>query len=985
MTQISATIASQEISAKISEQDINVTSASGANGLRFLETDGSPDVSSVQVVTVDSGGLTDDGSSKVTLNLLSKAGGTMTGDIDMDSNDLLNPGNLYTSSEVDSLIAPFSPHDDGTSAGQMSFWNGSKWTYTETSELYWDDTNKRLGIGTDSPDVALHVVQTAQASTTEDIVKFGVSDSSSYVSLFNNTSADNQFLPSFYSMQADNANTAALQFMGDVNGADTTSAPCVSFQSRQGLAAVDNRSIAGFYNYGTQVANFDNDGTLTLYDSTGADSTTIATDGDGYLQITPSGNRVVINTTANNALTPQFEVNDGARGKLYITDGTNTTSNYLPTIVFEGSGNSGNNGFLSSRMLSADDSLNPSRAAMIFDARLVTGAKITTANLFQWKNYTDVLMTIDASGNVGIGTASPDRKLDVLDTSNPQLRLTHTDGSVYTDMQTDSSGNLYISNTGENVAIGNSAGNGQTRTTAVGAYALFGNSGDYSSGFGYAALQNNTGAYSNGFGFYALRNNTGERSNGFGYYSLRYNTGAYSNGVGYYTLYNNTGERSNGFGYYALYSNTGAYSNGFGLSALYNNTGVYSNGFGYLALQNNTGDNATGLGYQTLRYNQNDNNTAIGYNAWADFLEDTSGNQTFDNTDIDTGTDRITISSHGLGDADSYVNLKYTEGTSAITGLTDGEIYQVKIIDANTIGFYEADGPDGDNRGTNITDAGSGTGHTLTPQFDYSDSIVIGNNINPTSSNQINIGGELLVDTSTGNTRLGTSDNDKTFWGAGSDASIYYDGTDLIIDPREVGSGVLDVRAPIQITDVGSLLGTPQAGTFEFDNDRMYITNVGTQRAIDRTSDVITSTTTVSNTATETTIYTGTLGADDLKAGNVVKVRTNGVISNATASDDITINVYIGSTQVSTFNPAIGNVTEAHWDANFELTVRSVGVSGSIAFNGVTDIDTSKQYDDSIETIDTTAAENLTVKVQWDNAKSDNSISIYQGYMEFKN
>ncbi len=45
-------------------------------------------------------------------------------------------------------------------------------------------------------------------------------------------------------------------------------------------------------------------------------------------------------------------------------------------------------------------------------------------------------------GNVGIGTGGPDRKLDVLDT-NPQLRLTYTDGSVYSDIWTDSGGSLW--------------------------------------------------------------------------------------------------------------------------------------------------------------------------------------------------------------------------------------------------------------------------------------------------------------------------------------------------------------------------------------------------------------------------------------------------------------------------------------------------------------------------------------------------------------
>jgi len=185
--------------------------------------------------------------------------------------------------------------------------------------------------------------------------------------------------------------------------------------------------------------------------------------------------------------------------------------------------------------------------------------------------------------------------------------------------------------------------------------------------------------------------------------------------------------------------------------------------------------------------------------------------------------------------------------------------------------------------------------------------------------------------------------------------------------------------------DSGALLSPPVAGTLEFFEDRLYITNVDTQRAIDRTSDVITSTTTVSNTTTETTIYTGTIDANALKAGNVVKYIAGGVISNDSASDDITIRVKIGSTTVETFNPAIGNVTGAVWGADGRFTIRSVGASGSAAYEGRAFINKSDERVASIETIDTTVSEDLTVTVQWDNAKAGNTISIYQGVLEFKN
>ena len=41
---------------------------------------------------------------------------------------------------------------DGTAAGQMLFWTGAAWTYAETSELIWNDTNKTIGINDSTPD-----------------------------------------------------------------------------------------------------------------------------------------------------------------------------------------------------------------------------------------------------------------------------------------------------------------------------------------------------------------------------------------------------------------------------------------------------------------------------------------------------------------------------------------------------------------------------------------------------------------------------------------------------------------------------------------------------------------------------------------------------------------------------------------------------------------------------------------------------------------
>ena len=50
-------------------------------------------------------------------------------------------------------------HDDGTAQGQMMFWDATLniWVPTETSELVWDDTNKRLGVNRALPTSTLDV------------------------------------------------------------------------------------------------------------------------------------------------------------------------------------------------------------------------------------------------------------------------------------------------------------------------------------------------------------------------------------------------------------------------------------------------------------------------------------------------------------------------------------------------------------------------------------------------------------------------------------------------------------------------------------------------------------------------------------------------------------------------------------------------------------------------------------------------------------
>jgi hypothetical protein len=206
------------------------------------------------------------------------------------------------------------------------------------------------------------------------------------------------------------------------------------------------------------------------------------------------------------------------------------------------------------------------------------------------------------SGNVGIGTTEPAKKLDIVGNGiNLEDTTTDSTGIVF------KNGISFIHNfqhplgdtavpAGYNTFIGINAGNFTMGSTATETY-----HGSNNTAMGYASLRSNTTGYANtANGYRSLyANTTGYANTANGYDSLRFNTIGHCNTAnGYRSLYaNTTGYHNTANGYYSLRSNTTGYANtANGYDSLYDLTeGIQNTAFGY-----NTGRGITTGDYNTI-------------------------------------------------------------------------------------------------------------------------------------------------------------------------------------------------------------------------------------------------------------------------------------------------------------------------------------------------------------------------------------------------
>ncbi len=241
--------------------------------------------------------------------------------------------------------------------------------------------NGNVGIGTTTPSTTLHIKTTSVASSAETLAKFEVSDASDYFSIFNNTSANANFDPTFKGYTT-RSGGYPLGFIGSVLDAqDTGTVPLITFQGRKdsGVAVV-NRDLFDFANYGTSVLRIKANGNV------GIGTTTPAYKLDIAVNAASDGVRVV--NSLNSGFPAFVSVNNAAQTASYGITGS--------TYPVYGA-------------------LNPSNTILYSTVDQVFMADGASSVIKFATGGNTERMRIAANGNVGINTTNPaNAKLEIV-------------------------------------------------------------------------------------------------------------------------------------------------------------------------------------------------------------------------------------------------------------------------------------------------------------------------------------------------------------------------------------------------------------------------------------------------------------------------------------------------------------------------------------------------------------------------------------------
>ncbi len=151
---------------------------------------------------------------------------------------------------------------------------------------------------------------------------------------------------------------------------------------------------------------------------------------------TPTARLDIISNTGQTETLTRFRISDASNDYLSIANATGSANQFIPS--FRGHHESDNRysiQFIGSTSPTNDTGTN---ALVNFDARRSAGP-IETRPLFTWTSYTTKMMTMSANGNLGLGTTTPNAKLDV----RGSIKTSYSDNR-YVNLFNSGDGNSYM-------------------------------------------------------------------------------------------------------------------------------------------------------------------------------------------------------------------------------------------------------------------------------------------------------------------------------------------------------------------------------------------------------------------------------------------------------------------------------------------------------------------------------------------------------------
>lgn len=145
-------------------------------------------------------------------------------------------------------------------------------------------------------------------------------------------------------------------------------------------------------------------------------------------------------------------------------------------------------------------------------------------------------------------------------------------------------------------------------------------------------------------------------------------------------------------------------------------------------------------------------------------------------------------------------------------------------------------------------------------------------------------------------------------------------------------------------------------------------------------SALVAASTALTNSVTETILGTHSFAANELKAGDVIRVRAQGIATATNSTDTLTFKLKLGATVIVT----TGAVDVANNDIgyiDFDIVIRTAGAAGTMVGTGAVALGvegtvTAKPAKLASAAVDTTAALDLTVTGTWSVANAGNSCRL---------